>query len=68
MSDYITQLDNILGSTGEKLLTDAGKISHERAIEKAMEEYKKYQAKSLTEVEHAYLETIKMLDNKANEK
>ena len=68
MSDYITQLDNILGSTGEKLLTDAGKISHEQAIEKAMEEYKKYQAKSLTEVEHAYLETIKMLDNKANEK
>ena len=32
MSDYITQLDNILGSTGEKLLTDAGKISHQKAM------------------------------------
>ncbi len=68
MNDYITQLDNILGSTGEKLLTDAGKISHEQAMEKAMAEYRKYQEKTLTEVEKAYLETIKMLDDKASNK
>ncbi len=68
MNDYITQLDNILGSTGEKLLTDAGKVSHEQAIKKALSEYKKYQEKTLTEVEQAYLETIKMLGNKASNK
>ena len=68
MNDYITQLDNILGSTGEKLLTDAGKISHEQAMEKAMSEYRKYQEKTLTDVEQSYLETIKMLDDKTSKK
>ena len=66
MSDYISQLDSILSSTGEKLLTDAGKVSHEQAIEKAMTEYRKYQEKTLTDVEQAYLETIKMLGDKTN--
>ena len=61
MSDYVNQLDSILSSTGEKLLTDGGKISHEQAMEKAMTEYRKYQKKTLTEVEQTYLETIKML-------
>ncbi len=66
MTDYITQLDNILGSTGEKLLTDAGKVRHDQAMEKAMAEYRKYQEKTLTEVEKAYLETIKMLNDKTS--
>ncbi len=68
MADYITQLDNILGSTGEKLLTDAGKISHEKAMEKAMTEYRKYQEKTLTNVEKSYLETIKMLSDKTSKR
>ena len=66
MSDYISQLDSILSSTGEKLLTGAGKVSHEQAIEKAMTEYRKYQDKTLTDVEQAYLETINMLGDKTN--
>ena len=68
MNDYITQLDNILGSTGEKLLTDAGKVSHEQAMEKAIAEYRKYQEKTLTDVEKTYLETIKMLGDKTSGK
>jgi len=68
MSDYINQLDSILSSTSEKLLTDAGKISHEQAMEKAMSEYRKYQEKTLTNVEQAYLETIKVLNDKTNTK
>ena len=68
MKDYITQLDNILSSTGENLLTNAGKISHEQALEKAMAEYRKYQEKTLPDVEKAYLETIKMLNDKASTK
>ncbi len=35
MADYIRELDNILQSTGRKLLSDAGTISHEKAAEKA---------------------------------
>ncbi|MDD4591747.1 MAG: virulence RhuM family protein [Parabacteroides sp.] len=64
MSDYVTQLDNILSSTGEKLLTDAGRISHQQAMEKAKDEYRKYQVKTISPVEQAYLETIKVLQKK----
>src|SRR5574344_1018934 len=51
MEDYIKHLDMILSSTGEKLLTGAGKISHDKAIEKARLEYKKYQVKTISPVE-----------------
>ena len=59
MEDYIKHLDMILSSTGEKLLTGAGKISHDKAIEKARAEYKKYQVKTISPVEQEYLNTIK---------
>ena len=37
MADYIKQLDNILSATGEKVLQNAGRVSHQEAIEKANE-------------------------------
>ena len=52
-------LNMILSSTGEKLLTGAGKISHNKAIEKARLEYKKYQVKTISPVEQEYLNTLK---------
>lgn len=64
MSDYIQQLDNILSSTGNELLTDAGRVSHEQAMEKAEEEYRKWQVNTLSPVEKAYLETVKELGQK----
>lgn len=68
MSDYVNQLDNILSSTGEKLLADAGSVSHQQAMEKAKAEYRKYQVKTVSSVEQAYLDTIKQLERKANKK
>jgi len=68
MSDYVSHLDNILSSTGEKLLTDAGRISHQQAMEKAKVEYKKYQVKTISPVEQVYLDTIKSLQKKAKKK
>ncbi len=59
MSDYVEHLDNVLKTTGEKLLQGAGTVSHAQAIEKATEEYKKYQVQSLSPVEEKYLESIK---------
>lgn len=59
MADYIQQLDNILSSTGQELLTNSGSISHSAAIEKAKSEYRKYQVNTLSPVEQAYLNTIK---------
>jgi len=64
MADYIRELDNILQSTGRKLLSNAGTISHEKATEKAALEYRKYKAKTLSEVEKAYLDAIKTVQKK----
>jgi hypothetical protein len=68
MEDYIKQLDGILTGTGEKLLLDAGSVSHQQALEKAEKEYRKYQVKTLTPVEEAYLDTLKQLAKKAEHK
>ena len=68
MNDYIEHLDNILSSTGEKVLNDAGTISHKQAIEKAEQEYRKYQVETLSPVEEAYLETIKSTEQLAKKK
>lgn len=68
MDDYIKQLDTILSSTGEKLLVGAGTVSHEKAIEKAKVEYKKYQVKTISPVEKEYLETLKLIGNKIDDK
>ena len=59
MSDYVEHLDNVLKTTGEKVLQGAGTISHAQAIEKATEEYRKYQVQNLSPVEEEYLESIK---------
>ena len=58
MSDYVEHLDNVLKTTGEKLLQGAGTISHAQAIEKATVEYRKYQVQNLSPVEEKYLENI----------
>ena len=65
MLDWAMHLDNILTSNNEQLLQDAGKISHEQAIEKAKNEYRKYQQKTLSDVEKSYLETLKQAENRA---
>lgn len=64
MKDWAEHLDKILNMSGEKLLQGAGSISHGEAIEKATTEYKKYQQKTLSEVEKSYLESLKTLENK----
>jgi putative DNA-binding protein len=66
MADYIKQLDNILSATGEKILQDAGRVSHQKAIEKATTEFKKYQVKTLSMVEQDYLKTLKSLEKRIN--
>ena len=64
MADWAEHLDKILTSTGEQLLIGAGSVSHKQAIEKATDEYKKYQQQTLSEVEKAYLDSIKFLEDK----
>jgi len=44
MKDWIERLDIILQLNGRELLTHAGKISHEMALEKSSGEFEKYQS------------------------
>lgn len=68
MKDYITHLDNILSATGEKVLKDSGEVSHKMAMDKVNAEYKKYQIKTITPVEKAYLDTINNAQKKLTKK
>lgn len=68
MKDWASHLDRILTMSGEKLLQGAGAISHDKAIEKATNEYKKYQAKTLSEAEKNYLESLKIIEQKKKKK
>lgn len=66
MSDYVEQLDRTIHSVGEDVLEGAGKISHKKAMEKAEGEYRKYQVKTLSSAEKAYIETLKELKSIEN--
>lgn len=65
MEDWASHLDRILTMSGEQLLKGNGSISHKQAIDKATDEYRKYKARTISDVEADYLDTIKMLEMKA---
>ena len=62
MKDWADHLDRILIMSGEQLLEGNGSVSHKQAVDKATNEYKKYKQKTLSDVEHDYLDSIKVLD------
>ncbi len=68
MKDYINLLDRLLTTGDRQILYDAGSISNEKALEKAMSEYRKYQNQILSPVEEAYVKTLKetlhIIDNR----
>ena len=68
MKDWAEHLDRILTMSGEQLLQGNGSVSHKQAIEKATTEFKKYKAKTISDVEKDYLDTICLLDNKYGRK
>ncbi len=63
MRDWAKHLDSILTASGERLLANAGKIRHDQAVEKAKCEYVKYQAKTLSDVEKQYLNSLKSAES-----
>lgn len=63
MQDWAKHLDGILTSTGEQLLIGNGSITHNQAMEKAETEYKRYKARTLSDVEKDYLESIEDLSS-----
>ena len=66
MNDWIEVADNLLRYRKKDILKDSGKISHEKAIEKAEVEYEKFKIKqdreyisSMDEMYNRYLEENK---------
>ena len=68
MQDWSAHLDRILTMSGEQLLIGNGSVSHQQAIDKATDEYRKYKARTLSEVERDYLDAIKLLEEKTEKK
>jgi len=60
MKDWINRLDSILQLNGRELLTHAGKISHEMALQKSMDEFEKYK---LVQTESEKLISLNELEN-----
>ena len=58
MQDWINELDSFLKMTRKDILNDSGKISHEKALKKAHEEYDKYMQTHLTTAEQDYLNVL----------
>lgn len=61
MLDWAKYLDSILALTGERLLEDAGKVSHTEAMQFAKQEYRKYKQRTLSDVERDYLASVKAI-------
>ena len=62
MKDWIVKLDEFLKVSERDILTHAGKVSHEAAIEKARTEYEKFRKQLLEEpspVERHFIEAVK---------
>ena len=69
MNDWIARLDEFLQMTGNTILDQAGSISHEKAVEKAKNEYQKFKATSLqqpTTAEEDFLKYIELTAKKLN--
>ena len=68
MKDWAKHLDRILTMSGEQLLSGNGSVTHKQEVEKATGEYKKYRERTLSDVEQDYLNSIKILGEKADKK
>lgn len=63
MNDWAAYLDRILTMSGENLLQGSGCVSHENAMEHATNEYRKYKQRTISDVEHDYLMSIKNIED-----
>ncbi len=67
MADWISKLDDFLKLSGRDVLADAGKVSHEAALERAHREYEKYKKEidsQLSPVEEHFLKVVQEIEKK----
>ena len=62
MKDWLQRADDFLQLTGNNILTNAGSISHQKALEKANQNYQTYKEQVKNELSKAEKDFIKHLD------
>ena len=65
MADWIAKLDDFLKLSGREILTHAGRISHDEALQKAHAEYERYRQQQLKEPSRAeldFLDVVKAIE------
>lgn len=65
MKDWISRLDDFLTMTGNDILSNAGSVSHQKAIEKANQEYEKHRETRKHELTRAESDFVKQLEEDA---
>ncbi len=71
MKDWLAHLDRLMVAMEARTLAGAGTVSHDQAITKAEAEYGKYRTQLAavpSDVETAYLETLKQIQRKVRDK
>jgi hypothetical protein len=71
MKDWLAEVDDFAGRYGKGVLSDAGRVSHAEALEKAEREYDKYRRLTeaeLSPVELEFLDSIKRTQKKLDGK
>jgi hypothetical protein len=71
MKDWLAELDKFASIYGKGVLKSAGQVTHEEAVQKAEAEYVEYKRLTedeLTPVESAYLETLKNIQKRLEDK
>jgi hypothetical protein len=63
MKDWLARLDDFLTMTGNDILQNAGKISHQTALDKAHLEYDKYKEQIKNELSKVEKDFIKQIEN-----
>ncbi|HEX4839827.1 MAG TPA: virulence RhuM family protein [Rhabdochlamydiaceae bacterium] len=67
MADWIAKLDDFLKLSSRNVLADAGKVSHEAALERALREYEKYQKEldnQPSPIEEHFLKVVQEIEKK----
>lgn len=65
MEDWVAKLDAMLSLSGRQLLNGPGKISHEEACRKAVEEFREYRRREMIQYESDFDRVIRELIDKS---
>lgn len=65
MKDWIERLDDFVRMTGNDILQNAGKVSHQQALEKATSEFEKYKQQTINELSEVEKHFIENLEKKS---